>query len=125
MSLQAMCAIGLVTLLSACSSQPPSPTAPSAVSSGATAPAAGTAMTVPHTESLTMASAPTSSQSTANFEIKFLTDMIDHHHMAVMMAEICIPKAVHEQLRTLCQNITTAQMAVWVPEILGRAFRKF
>jgi uncharacterized protein (DUF305 family) len=58
-----------------------------------------------------IASAPASRPSTANFEIKFMTDMIDHHHMAVMMAEMCITKAVHSELRALCERIRAAQMA--------------
>jgi len=37
--------------------------------------------------------------------------MIDHHHMAVMMAEMCLGKAIHPELRSLCESIRTAQMA--------------
>lgn len=53
--------------------------------------------------------APTAAE--ANYEIKFMTDMIDHHHMAIMMSEVCVAKAVHEELRALCQDIITAQQA--------------
>ena len=49
--------------------------------------------------------------STAKYEVKFMTDMIDHHQMAIMMAELCVTKAVHEELRTLCQDIIDAQRA--------------
>jgi uncharacterized protein (DUF305 family) len=47
----------------------------------------------------------------ARFEIDFMQDMIDHHAMAVEMAEICLGKAVHEELRALCENIIAAQSA--------------
>lgn len=50
-----------------------------------------------------------SQQSTAQFEIRWMQNMIDHHHMAVMMAEICLQKAVHPELKTLCENIIAAQ----------------
>ena len=48
---------------------------------------------------------------TARFEIDFMKDMIDHHAMAVEMAEICLTKAVHEELRATCENIIAAQSA--------------
>jgi uncharacterized protein (DUF305 family) len=38
-----------------------------------------------------------------------MENMIDHHAMAVAMAEICLDKAVHEELRTLCGSIITSQ----------------
>ena len=46
---------------------------------------------------------------TARFEIDFMQDMIDHHAMAVETAELCVAKAVHEELRELCQRIIAAQ----------------
>ena len=55
------------------------------------------------------ADGPAPDKATAKYEIRFMQDMIDHHHMAVMMAEQCVAKAVHEELRTLCQNIITTQ----------------
>ena len=55
------------------------------------------------------ADGPAPDKATAKFEIRFMQDMIDHHQMAVMMAEQCVAKAVHEDLRTLCQNIITTQ----------------
>jgi uncharacterized protein (DUF305 family) len=57
------------------------------------------------------ADAPAPDKATAKFEISFMQDMIDHHHMAVMMAEMCLEKAVHDDLRTLCGEIIAAQMA--------------
>jgi uncharacterized protein (DUF305 family) len=56
-----------------------------------------------------VASGPAPDRSTARFEIDFMQDMIDHHAMAVMMAEICLDKAVHAELRSLCQNIMASQ----------------
>jgi uncharacterized protein (DUF305 family) len=55
----------------------------------------GSSTTAAHTGDVTIASGPAPTQSATNFEIKFMTDMIDHHHMAVMMAEMCIAKAIH------------------------------
>lgn len=57
------------------------------------------------------ASAPAPDQSTAKYEIDFLTDMIDHHSMAVGMAEMCVDEAVHEPLRATCEGIITGQSA--------------
>ena len=52
---------------------------------------------------------PAVDKATAELEIRFMQDMIDHHQMAAMMAEQCVAKAVREKLRTLCQNIITTQ----------------
>ena len=106
-----VCVAGVAVMLAACSGQPESPTAPSALNSAAPALTPGSSTTAAHTGSVTIASAPAPSQSVSNFEIKFMTDMIDHHHMAVMMAEMCIAKAIHPELRSLCENIRAAQMA--------------
>lgn len=57
------------------------------------------------------ASAPAPSPAAAHYEIDFMTDMIDHHHMAIMMSEMCLEKAVHEELRALCEQIIAAQQA--------------
>lgn len=105
-----VCVVGVAVTVAACSGQPDSPTAPSALNSAA-APAAGSSATAGHTEGVTIASAPAPTASAANFEIKFMTDMIDHHQMAIEMAEICLDRAVHDELRTTCQNIIAAQSA--------------
>ena len=44
-------------------------------------------------------------------EVHFLEGMMDHHQMAVDMANDCLNKASDEALRTLCQNIIAAQSA--------------
>ncbi len=109
--LHVVCVAGVAVMLAACSGQSESLTAPSALNSAATASAPGSSTPAAHTERVTIASAPAPSPSASNFEIKFMTDMIDHHHMAVMMAEMCIAKAIHPELRSLCESIRTAQMA--------------
>jgi len=58
----------------------------------------------------------------ARYEVAFLTTMIDHHYMAVMMAEKCVEKAIHSELVTLCENIKNSQtdeiamMQVWLAD---------
>src|SRR3546814_3729216 len=72
-----------------------------------------------------LAEQPALEQSTAQYEIDFLTGMIDHHAMAVETAEMCVEKAIHEELRTLCQEIIEAQtaeietMQSWLEEWYG------
>lgn len=55
------------------------------------------------------AEAPAPAQETARFEVDFLMDMIDHHAMAVEMADLCIAKAVHADLRSMCEDIKASQ----------------
>lgn len=55
------------------------------------------------------AEAPASPSKVAAFEVDFLIEMIDHHAMAVMMAEPCTEKAVHEDLATMCESIVQTQ----------------
>lgn len=57
------------------------------------------------------ASVPAPEKATAKYEIRFMEDMIDHHMMAINMAELCLAKAVHPELQTLCQQIITAQQS--------------
>lgn len=57
----------------------------------------------------TQESGPAPDRSTAKYEVDFMTGMIDHHAMAVMMGQMCLEKAIHEELRTMCQNIITTQ----------------
>lgn len=58
-----------------------------------------------------LASGPAPDERTADYEIDFMTGMIDHHQMAIEMSEICLDKAVHEELRSKCQDIIAAQSA--------------
>ena len=79
------------------------------------------------TVSAALADAPAPETSTAKFEVRFMEDMIDHHAMAVMMAEACLEKATHEELVTTCQNIITSQsqememMQMWLQDWYGVA----
>jgi uncharacterized protein (DUF305 family) len=126
--LRVICGAAFAVMLAACSGQPDSPTAPSALSSAAQASVPGSSITAADTGGVRIASAPALSQSATSFEIKFMTDMIDHHHMAVMMAEMCIATAIHPELRSLCENIRTAQMAEieemqgWLQDWYGIAY---
>lgn len=52
---------------------------------------------------------PAPQPGTARFEVDFLTDMIDHHAMAIDMGQMCLEKAIHEELRELCANIVATQ----------------
>ena len=81
-------AASLAMMLAACSGQPASPTAPTALDRGTSSVTQGNAVTASASGRASIASAPASRPSTTNFEITFMTDMIDHHHMAVMMAEM-------------------------------------
>lgn len=75
-----------------------------------------------------VASGPAPDRATARYEIEFMQDMIDHHAMAVMMGEMCVEKAVHEELRQLCQEIIAAQSAEiqqmqgWLQEWYGISY---
>ena len=55
------------------------------------------------------ASQPAPDTGTAKYEIRFLTNMIDHHHMAIMMAELCAGRVVHAELQSLCDSIRASQ----------------
>jgi uncharacterized protein (DUF305 family) len=56
------------------------------------------------------AAEPAPDTATAKYEVRFMTNMIDHHTMAIRMGEVCLVNAIHDELRALCQNIITAQM---------------
>ena len=74
------------------------------------------------------ASGPAPTRTQAIFEIDFMQDMIDHHAMAIMMSEMCLEKAMHPELLSLCQQIITAQrmeielMQGWLLEWYGIAY---
>ena len=71
---------------------------------------------------------PAPSPAQAHYEVKFMTDMIDHHAMAIMMAESCLEEAVHPELRSLCQQIIAAQteeieeMQSWLQDWYGISY---
>lgn len=109
--IQMLCVASIAVMFAACSSQPASPTGPSPASSGAPIGISGGTGTAATTDSVTIASAPAPTPSARNYEIKFMEDMIDHHAMAVAMGQMCLQKAVHEELRSLCQSIISSQSA--------------
>lgn len=55
------------------------------------------------------ANGPAQDPATAKFETDFMQTMIDHHNMASEMAKVCLQKATHDELRSMCQNIIDAQ----------------
>lgn len=57
------------------------------------------------------ADAPAANDETAAFEVQFLTMMIDHHQMALHMSELCLERAVHDELVGLCEQIASSQSA--------------
>lgn len=57
------------------------------------------------------AAEPAPKKATAQYEIRFMTGMIEHHMMAVMAAELCETRAVTPELLALCDQIKTTQMA--------------
>ena len=84
---------------------------------------AGILLSIPAT-----ASGPAPTPAQAQYEIKFMTDMIDHHTMAIRMAEICLMKAIHEELRSTCENIIATQtdertmMQMWLQDWYGISY---
>lgn len=72
------------------------------------------------------ASAPARPAGKATYEVSFLKEMIMHHHMAVMMAEVCAERTdVRPELRRLCRGIVADQtreivkMQAWLSEWYG------
>lgn len=57
------------------------------------------------------AEAPAPTQRESKFEVRFMTDMVDHHMMAIMMAEHCTEAAIHTELQALCASIVETQTA--------------
>lgn len=55
------------------------------------------------------ASAPAPNPETAQYEVDFMQQMIDHHTMAAVMGTVCLPRAVHDELRQTCTDIITSQ----------------
>jgi uncharacterized protein (DUF305 family) len=57
------------------------------------------------------AAEPAPDPATAKYEIRFMSKMIDHHAMAIMMAEMCVDRAIHAELEALCMEIIETQTA--------------
>lgn len=58
-----------------------------------------------------LADGPAPKRSQARYETQFLTMMIDHHNMAVMMAMLCEGRTVHPELQEMCNSIVANQTA--------------
>jgi len=73
------------------------------------------------------AAEPAPDPGTARFEVDFLSDMIDHHAMAVEMGQLCLDEAVHEELAAMCSDIVASQqqeietMQTWLVSWYGRS----
>lgn len=73
------------------------------------------------------AEAPPDHPGTARFEMRFLTGMIDHHHMAVMMSDLCDGRVLHDELAEFCRHVAAVQtneieeMQAWLAEWYGMA----
>lgn len=72
---------------------------------------AGLAAALLATTGALAAEGPAPDPAPARYEVDFLTDMIDHHAMAVDMAEGCVEEAIHDPLRLMCEEIIAAQQA--------------
>lgn len=57
------------------------------------------------------AGGPAQDASGARFEVRFMTGMVDHHEMAMEMGEICLDKAVHSELVSMCEDVIATQTA--------------
>lgn len=56
-----------------------------------------------------LATGPAPSAQTSQYETDFMRNMIDHHSMAIRMADICSKQATHPELLQMCGGIRTAQ----------------
>lgn len=59
--------------------------------------------------SATSAESPAPTQPIAKYEVRFMEEMIEHHAMAMHMAMLCMDKAVHPELREMCEQIHASQ----------------
>lgn len=60
--------------------------------------------------SMVMADGPVEGRA-GRAELRFMEGMIDHHQMAIDMANDCLVKATTESVLATCQNVITAQTA--------------
>lgn len=51
----------------------------------------------------------TSRREQTHPEVRFMTEMIDHHAMAVTMSEKHLKEVEHPELKQLCESIITSQ----------------
>ena len=89
----------------------------------------GAALTLVLTASVpATANEPAPMQAQAQYEVRFMTEMIDHHQMAIMMSQICLTNATHEELKAMCADIIAAQqqeiatMQTWLQDWYGISY---
>lgn len=74
------------------------------------------------------AGSPASDESAARFDVRYLQQTIDHHQMAIDMAELAVDRAINNDLRALAQNIVANQteeretMQTWLKDWYGFEF---
>lgn len=56
-----------------------------------------------------LADAPAPDRKTAKFEIQFMKGMIDHHAAAIEMSRLCLERAIHDELRAMCETMIEDQ----------------
>lgn len=66
------------------------------------------ALLLPLLAAVALTFGPTAAHA-ANFDQQFLGKMIPHHQMGVDMAQECIQKATHGELKDLCRQIASKQ----------------
>lgn len=83
-------------------------------------------MAVPAVAAPAAAEAPASDSDSARYEVYFMTNMIDHHHMAVMMTGVCLQEeGIEPDLLAMCQTMMTdqsreiSQMQTWLQDWYG------
>lgn len=75
------------------------------------------------------ASEPAPDPETAEFEIEFMKEMINHHAAAVVEGALCVKKAIHAELRDMCEQIIVDQtreireMQSWLWDWYGIRYR--
>lgn len=72
------------------------------------------------------ADGPAPNDRSARYEVQFMTNMIDHHHMAVMMSAVCVQEAdIDPELREMCETMLVDQqeeielMQSWLQDWYG------
>lgn len=62
------------------------------------------------TASPVAADAPAADARSARYEVHFMTNMIDHHHMAVMMSAVCVQETdIEPELQAMCETMLADQ----------------
>lgn len=75
-----------------------------------------------------LASQPAPRNRITQLEIRLLRDLIDGHNFAIEMSEVCLQRATLEELKSLCQQVVTAQqqeiqtMQSWLNDWYGISY---